>query len=472
MKIEELRRADCNGCEACANICPKNAIAMTRDAEGFAYPKINSELCIKCGRCDAICPALNFKEKIPAALPKVFAVINPDEKIRRHSSSGGVFTALSEKILHDGGIVFGAAFDKNFNVVHSAANNLDELENLRGSKYVQSRIGNVYRQVKDALNSRKVLFSGTPCQCVGLKHFLGADHENLLTVDVICHGAPSPAIWEIYIGELGHSHDIAHVNFRSKRNGWAISNVEINFSDKGYYFCSLSQNLYGKIFLSSLSERPSCSSCKAKFPNCASDLTLGDAWGVQNFALEMFDNRGTSIVFIHTDKGKKFFEQLTLNKKQIAFDIATRSNIAFMTSLVADTRRENFFADIARSADKFAVIEKYFYQDDAVIRKKNGEQNRQLYQSILAQIIQQTKKNILVVTADEHDRKKLEEFFAASHEDCGLHVIQPKDIATLPDLIKQNNIAEIFIKKPIELSPAMIHGIGVCNLPVKIFSIR
>ena len=183
MKIEKMiaaNRADCSGCAACANICPRNAIEMTRDVEGFAYPKINPELCIKCGRCDATCPALNFKAKIFDAFPKTFAAIHIDETIRRHSSSGGAFTALSEIILRNGGVVFGAAFDENWHVFHKAARTLDELENLRGSKYVQSQIGDVYRQVKDALKSSKVLFSGTSCQCAGLKHFLGSDPENSL----------------------------------------------------------------------------------------------------------------------------------------------------------------------------------------------------------------------------------------------------------------------------------------------------
>lgn len=395
MKIEEMitaKRADCSGCAACANICPKNAITMTRDAEGFAYPKINADLCIKCGRCDAACPALNFKEKTVEALPATFAAIDPDEKIRRHSSSGGVFTALSEIILREGGVVFGAAFDKNWHVFHTAARTLDELEKLRGSKYVQSQIGDVYRQVKDALKSTKVLFSGTPCQCAGLKHFLGGDNENLLTVDIICHGTPSPAVWENYIGEFGYAHEVAHVNFRSKRNGWSVSHVEINFFDQGYYLRPLSQEIYGKLFLSGLSERPSCHACKFRFPSGQSDLTLGDAWGIQKFAPDMFDNRGVSVVFIHTTKGANFLRQTKLIGRPVKFFDAAISNAALMIPLLADERRENFFADFAKSDDKFAVMEKYFYQDDKAIRQKVRERQQRLLiqrcQDIAAQIRQ------------------------------------------------------------------------------------
>ena len=237
MKIEEMiskNRADCTGCSACKNICLKSCITMERDDEGFLYPKINHDACINCGRCESVCPSLNFKATMPTALPDVFAAVYPNEKVRRHSSSGGAFTALSELILNDGGIIFGAGFDEKWRVVHTAAENLDELENLRGSKYVQSEIGDVYKRVKVELKKdRPVLFSGTPCQCAGLKSFLGKDYDNLLTVDVICHGTPSPMLWEKYLEHHAQSHDIAHVNFRSKRFGWA-TNLEINFYDFGY----------------------------------------------------------------------------------------------------------------------------------------------------------------------------------------------------------------------------------------------
>ena len=435
MKIEEMivaNRADCCGCEACANVCPKNAITMTRDAEGFAYPKINPELCIHCGKCDATCPTLNFTKKFPTDFPLTFVATYDDDKILRHSSSGGMFTALSEIILREGGIVFGASFDKNWHVYHTAARTLDELENLRGSKYVQSQIGSVYRQVKDALKSSKVLFSGTPCQCVGLKRFLGGDNENLLTVDIICHGAPSPGIWENYIGELGREHEIKHVNFRSKRNGWS-STLDINFSDRGHIFGANNKNLYGKLFLSGLSERPSCHECKAKIPNNRSDLTIGDAWGVKNFAPEMFDSRGTSIVFIHTDKGKKFFEQTTLRAQQVNFHSAANSNIAAVIGLNADPRRADFFADFAKAADKFAVMEKYYYADlDETARKELKNQQRRnygkAYREIAAAVRKKFTENILVAAPLDDDAKKiLIDRFAQTNPNSTIYFLRLND---------------------------------------------
>ncbi len=489
MKIEEMiaaNRADCSGCEACANICPKNAITMTRDAEGFVYPKINLDLCIKCGRCDKTCPALNFKKKEITAFPTTFVAIHPDNKILRHSSSGGVFTALSEIILNSGGVVFGAGFNRNWHVLHTKARTFDELENLRGSKYVQSRIGDVYRQVKDALKYQKVLFSGTPCQCAGLKHFLGGDHENLLTVDILCHGTPSPALWESYIGELDSRNEIAHVNFRSKRSGWGTV-FEVNYFNRGHYIRKLKDNLYGRLFLNEIISRPSCHNCKFKIPYGKSDLTMGDAWGVKNFAPKMFDFRGVSLVFIHTPKGKDFFEGIKLNSRPVSFGKATSYNPSSIIADNMDPRRESFFADFAKTADKFAVMEKYYYQEDEAIRKKVKKQNstsfQKNYREIAAQIRKNFKRNILVATSttDAAAKKSLIADLERNYPNCGIYLLQPaaegKFICTetfssldfepgaepdaFTDFAAKFNITDIFIDKDFKFdSTAAINGIA------------
>lgn len=500
MKIEEMikaNRADCSGCAACANICPKNAIELTRDAEGFAYPKINPELCIKCGRCDATCPALNYTKTFPDAFPEAFVAIHNDAKILRHSSAGGAFTALSEIILREGGIIFGAAFDKKWRVYHTSARTLDELESLRGSKYVQSQIGDVYRQVKDALQSQKVLFSGTPCQCAGLKSFLGGDHENLLTVDIICHGVPSPAIWEYYINSNWDGHEVVHVNFRSKRSGWK-ARTEINFNDRGYYTSDNGSYPYGKLFLFGLSERPSCHACKFKFPNGKSDLTLGDAWGVSKYAPEFFDNRGVNVVFIHTAKGKDFFGQTNMKTQAVSFYRAADSNKQIAISLVADKRRENFFAEFAKAADKLAVMEKYFYQDDAEIRKEASAQNRSNfranYNAVAAHIRKQFKRNVLVVTSplDDAAQKSLDDYLAQNFTDCGIYLLKFKEegkltytetfssltvelkeeFAALTNFVKQFNITDIYTDEPLQFASSVVTdwlkifcGLSVQTLP-------
>ena len=495
MKIEDMistKRADCSGCAACANICPKNAITMTRDAEGFSYPKINPELCIKCGRCDATCPALNYVKNNPTDFPPTFTATYPDDKILRHSSSGGVFTALSEIVLRKGGVVFGAAFDENWRVRHTAARTFDELEKLRGSKYVQSQIGDVYRQVRDALKSTQVLFSGTPCQCAGLKHFLGGDHENLLTVEIICHGTPSPAVWETYIDRLGYSHDIAHVNFRSKYAGWGQF-IDINFADRVHILNANGKNLYSKLFLNAISERPSCSACKFKYPDGQSDLTIGDAWGIQNFAPEMFDSRGVSVVFLHTDKGRQFFEQANLTTRQVKFFDSIIKNPLLISPTVADPRRAEFFAEFAAAVNKFAVMEKYFAQDDAVIRKRVrkwiGRAFGAAYRAIAASVRQKFTGNILVVSPLDDDAKKsLTEHFAKTNPNAALYFLRLNDngelvckedfssldmpieseVAALNDFAAQFNVAQVVANDPLNLDvPAVGEWLKVCGLPVQ-----
>lgn len=499
MKIEEMiaaNRAKCSGCEACANICPKNAIEMTRDNEGFAYPKINPKLCIKCGRCDETCPALNFKAKEIDALPQVFAAIYKNAKILRHSSSGGIFSALSEIVLKSGGVVFGARFDENWRVVHTSAKNLDELENLRSSKYVQSKIGDVYRQVQEALKSKNVLFSGVPCQCVALKHFLGRDYDNLLTVDIICHGVPSPALWENYIGNLGYAHEITHVNFRSKRLGWS-SRLDVNFADKAPIVILTTKNLYGKLFLGGISERPSCHECNLKFPNNQSDLTLGDAWGVKDFLPEMYDNHGVSIVFLHTEKGKNFFEQASLKKQEIKFADAVKKNPRFLVATVADSRRGKFFAELAESTDWLAVMRKY-NEDDEVLRKETDKENsaafKKKYSEILTQVRKKFVQNILVISSvrEDAEQKNLISFFEQSMKNSNSYFLKPKeegqfvctenfsgvkfdlqDTAALSDFVKQYNISGICVEKPLKLGDhfsSIVEWLKVCGLSVKFFA--
>ena len=501
MKIEEMiakKRADCNGCEACANACPQNAIAMVRDAEGFAYPEINHELCKECGRCDDVCPALNFVKKYPKTLPKIFAAINPDDKVRRHSSSGGVFTALSELILKDGGVIFGAGYDEKFHVVHKSARTLEELENLRGSKYVQSQIGDVYRQVKDALKETKVLFSGTPCQCAGLKRFLGKDDDNLLTVDFICHGVPSPAIWEYYIDLFGFAHEVSHVNFASKRYGWKFAHMEINFADRESYISQVQQDAYCGTYLRGLNERPSCNECKFKFPSVQSDLTLGDALGVQDYAPEMFDDRGTSLVLIHTPKGKGYFERTNLKTQAVSFlDVVTR-NPRLTVPSVADAKHKFFFAEFNKYTSKIANMKKHLEREDSNVRQQVSDKVQraliQSYQEIFDYYRKNSTRNVLVVTPkmDEKAQQFLGGYFEKNLPDCNLYLMQlegdgqlacleqmstltyelDEDAETLTEFAKQFNITEVFAENKVKYeSPTLVRWINHCGLPAKIFSL-
>lgn len=500
MKIEDMiskHRADCSGCEACANVCPKNCITMQRDAEGFAYPTINHEVCVQCGRCDQTCPSLNFKSTMPDKLPEVFVAVHTDEKVRRHSSSGGAFTALSEIILRDGGIIFGAGFDENWHVVHTCAENLDELENLRGSKYVQSQIGNVYKRVKIELEKgRRVLFSGTPCQCAGLKSFLGKDYSNLLTVDLICHGTPSPLLWENYIEYIARGHDIARVNFRSKRHGWNNNHLEINFYDCGYYAKSNGADLYLKHFGNSMTERPSCHECKFRFPNGKSDLTIGDAWGVQNFAPNFFDNRGTSLVVIHTANGRKFLSETKLAGQGVSFDVLIKHNLCFITSLTPDSRRQNFFEDLKNFPNlPVAVMQKYFYQNPNKVDNSGRnvlQEAVQKYGEILQHLAKLREKNLLTITPplDQNALNNLAQNILGDVKDSGVYLLQldekgnalfldslhpvlkfnvQANLENLRELIKSFHVTDILLDNQIEFNSDAIKFLEDSGTVVKSF---
>ena len=198
--MPSLPSLKCSGCGVCEQICPKSAISMTPNNEGFLYPEVDSSLCVECRLCEKTCPVLNAKTSTGFSERKAYAAICSDEKIRLESSSGGMFTVLAEKVIAEGGVVFGAEFDSDFSVRHGWTDSVCGLERFRGSKYLQSRTESSFLECRKFLDDgRKVLYTGTPCQIAGLKAFLKKDYENLFAVDVICHGVPSPALWQKYI---------------------------------------------------------------------------------------------------------------------------------------------------------------------------------------------------------------------------------------------------------------------------------
>lgn len=367
MKIEEMiaaKRSDCAGCEACANVCPRGAIEMTADAEGFYYPRIDKRKCVECGRCDRTCPVLNAPER-PSKPPIAIAAVNRDWNVRRKSSSGGTFTALAEIVLKRGGIIFGAAFDEQWNVVHISVDAIDGLDRLRGSKYVQSRIGDVYRRVKAALDSdRDVMFVGTPCQIAGLKNFLGRDHDRLTLVDTACKGITPPVLWKTYVDYRGRGHEIVNVNFRDKQSGWENSFFKIVYRDCPHYSAELNKDLFGQGFGLGLTLRPSCSACHFKGSARISDITLADFWGVRKVQPEMFDNRGTSLVLIHSDKGARLINETNLIRRQTDLSKAVENNPCLITSFPADERRAEFFKALATpNANPIAVLDQFYLYD-------------------------------------------------------------------------------------------------------------
>ena len=263
----------CCGCMACVSVCPKQCIKMIEDEEGFLYPEIDASRCIDCKLCEKVCPELCQKEERSPL--SVYAAKNKNEQIRLASSSGGIFTLLAEKVIDEDGVVFGARFNEKWDIVHDYKETKEGLVAFRGSKYVQSYMGDCYQKVKSFLQQgREVMFTGTPCQIAGLKNYLRKDYDNLLTVDVVCHGVPSPKVWRIYLDEIARkggkntvlSHpicgkaEIKSIDFRSKSTGWK------KFSFALFY-----------IYRESLYERFSLESELASFLLCLS----GKVWQIR-----------------------------------------------------------------------------------------------------------------------------------------------------------------------------------------------
>ena len=356
---------ECTGCHACFSICPKSAIALRPNKEGFPCPKIDDAKCIKCGLCETACPRLNPLKK-DCEDTKAFAAINKDENIRLESSSGGIFTALAEKIIEEGGIVFGAKFTDNFSVAHGFAKTTEGLADFRGSKYLQSIIGNSYKDCEHFLDEgRKVLFSGTPCQIQGLKKYLGRKYENLLTVDFICHGVPSPLLWQKYIdyrvGKFRAKRgDIVNSAFRRKNDGWKLYSLAFTFVNAGEYRATLNKDPYMQIFLRDIALRESCYNCFSRGIARPSDITLADFWGVQNVLPAMDDNKGTSLVFAHSKKGSDLIDSTknTCTFKEIKVEDGIKYNAASIESPKRPKQRLCFYVDLGELPfDK--IVKKY-----------------------------------------------------------------------------------------------------------------
>ncbi len=358
----------CCGCWACVQRCPKHCITMVEDDEGFLYPKVDSSLCIDCSLCEKVCPVINQGE--PRIPDMVYAAKNLNEEIRMASSSGGIFTLLAEEIIAKGGVVFGARFNEEWDVVHDYTETIEGLSAFRGSKYVQSRVGKCYSQVEEFLKKgRKVLFSGTPCQIAGLKRFLRKEYDNLLTVDFICHGVPSPGVWREYLKEEiarqcdgknivlshpvfnGREARIESISFRNKCLGWKRFSFVLTLSlsdgygDNKLVLLSepLNKNIFLRGFLANLYLRPSCHICPAKSLKSGSDITIGDFWGIQNVMPEIDDDKGVSAVMVSTEKGKEIWGEITTINYEVAFDDVVAANSALIHSVNLNRYRNMFY---------------------------------------------------------------------------------------------------------------------------------
>lgn len=336
----------CTGCLACYNKCRAGAINIKIDDEGFFYPYIESDKCVGCMQCQSVCPQDRVKKEHNEL--KSFYATAKDDKVLRESSSGGVFYYLASEIIGNGGWVYGAVLDNESYLRHIGINNIHELYKLQTSKYIQSDMGMVYREIKEKLERGiPVLFCGTPCHVAALKRYLGFSCENLFLVDFICHGVPSPLIWKKYRKEISNK-PTGRINFRDKRKGWRNFGLSIR-DEKVNYYKTVDEDPYLKAFMQNLSLRPSCYDCQYKGDNYYSDLTVSDFWGVSALQPQQDNTMGVSLVIIRSEKGRMLFENIAdTNFKfgEVVTEDALKYNKAAYISPEYKIERDIFFRRI------------------------------------------------------------------------------------------------------------------------------
>ena len=310
--VANKNKKDCCGCNACAEICPKHCIHMVEDTKGFLYPQVDSSICVECGACEKVCPIDTAKSLLMTPL-KAFAAWNKNRKEHLSSSSGGAAHVLSSHILDTGGVIYGCTAN-GIDVRHIRIDNKSELYKLQGSKYVQSDVRGLFKNVKDDLkNGKPVLFIGTPCQVAGLKNYIGSNVEHLYLVDLICHGVPSQKMLHDHIKHVAKERKIQYISFR-KGNDFTISLKAPGFIYDANVWREPYKDLYMKGFMDGMTYRPSCYKCPFACSKRASDITIGDFWGLKNAELlpkEIKD--GVSVLLSMTDKGLNLIQAVENN---------------------------------------------------------------------------------------------------------------------------------------------------------------
>ena len=350
-----MRRKDKRcGCSACVQICPRKCIYMYEDSEGFLYPRIDKSSCSNCGLCLKVCPYNIVSDE--REVHDAFAFVHNDKKIHMSSSSGGAFSAIANDIIKEGGLVYGATFDTDFNVVSCSVDKIEDLYKLRGSKYVQCDMKSTFLEIRKELkNGRQVLFCGTPCQVKGLHGFLMREYPNLITVDFACHAISSPKVWRKYVNYVTKGNTLSYVNFRNKDiAGWNNYALEVICKDnngKSFVACAQgnNENIYMRGFLENLYCRPSCSNCPARNFTSLSDITIADFWHVESYHKEeeLNKNDGISLLLSYNTKSGKIVSNLKekgfllqVDKKEIEIE---RSHRCLIHTIKHHELRKLFF---------------------------------------------------------------------------------------------------------------------------------
>ncbi len=384
--VEEKERfsitdGNCCACGACANICPKQAIVITKDKNGFYQPQISGDLCIRCKKCRTVCPVNNRRTGKNWENGEYFAVWDNDKSQRLAGSSGGAFGMLADAVIAQGGVVFGAAYSDDYKSVYQTSTDSVPLSALKKSKYVESFTGSVFKDVKAALEAgRQVLYCGTSCQIDGLMNFLGKDYGNLLTCDFLCHGVPAAGVYEKYVTNLENKHGrVTAVDFRSKAYGWKAYCLRIKFESGKTYLKTLYQDPYLRLFFENNVLRDSCYECK-RLNNSNADVTLGDFWRVGQTQIPD-TNEGISLVGTHTEKGKNKISEL-VNSGICTVHCLEKSNVsyAYNRKMKKPANRNSELRKVTERADLFGApvsaktkLKGYYYQGKAVLEKAKNK---------------------------------------------------------------------------------------------------
>lgn len=360
--IAITEKQNCCGCTACAAVCPKSCISMEEDSEGFLYPVADEKKCIHCGACNQVCPIENPTDEVKGT-QKAYLVQHTDNQIRLESSAGGAFTAVASVVLKKGGVVFGAAYHDLFQVEHTFVESEEELIRFRNSKYVQSSMGDCFGKAKAFLQQgRWVCFSGTPCQIEGLAKYLGRNYENLLLVDVVCHGVPSPLIWNKYLQcQRVNEQKPDNIRFRDKYYGYQYSTMSFIQNGENIYHAGPQMDPMLRAFFSDICDRPVCYKCPFKKRYRVSDMTIWDCFSVYDFDQSMDDDKGTTRVLCHTKKGVEILDEAAsfINRREVSAERLVKGVKEMVQSVDKNPRREQFFID-AQELSGAALFEKYY----------------------------------------------------------------------------------------------------------------
>ena len=369
--IQVSDKHNCCGCTACASICPKDAIQMQRDIEGFVYPLVNDSQCINCGLCEQVCPILHRDSYLNSNKPtNIYALHNNDIKVWKNSSSGGVFNEIADYIIQNSGVVYGAEYTNVLNVKHKKETTICGAIKFRGSKYVQSDLDNSFREIRKELNNGStVLFSGTPCQVEGLKRFLRREYNNLITVDIICHGVASPLVFNDYIDFINKYSlsKIIGINMKDKTFGWGYQNLRLFYKNNTSEFNTIKSNLWNKLFYGHLILRPACYKCRFTNLSRPGDLSIGDFWGVEKKLPDFYNMTGISILLCNTLKGFKLWGKIQHHFCYLRIDENTCMQQALSNSVAEPEDRNNFWENYKLQGFKYILKQQNITKLDLLI---------------------------------------------------------------------------------------------------------